>query len=99
MTLDELKDRWPQVNVELHGVDLSLYLLYIAKGDVLEPVTDRRGNTLRFASDYAARKALREAGVSQFDFVHSSPYGEMVGMQGSAADTQMRMTINLKPDQ
>ena len=99
MTLDEVKDRWPDVSVELHGVDLSVYLLFTVTDDALEPITDRRGNSLQFTSDYAARTALRDAGVTQFDFVHSSPYGEMVGMEGSAADTEMRITINLKLDQ
>ncbi len=95
MTLDELAVLAPDIAVELHGVDLSFYMLFVVQGDSLLPVVDKQGKSVRFTSQYAARTALREAGFSRFEFVHRSAYGEMVGLDTSHGNTEMRLTVSL----
>ena len=56
---------------------------------------DSRGQTLRFFSRSKALKPLSETGLETADFVHQSAFGEMIGMEGSREQTELRQTINL----
>jgi uncharacterized protein DUF6482 len=95
MLLEKLRELAGVTKIELHGIDLSYYVIYVVDGDALTPVVDKNGASLRFHSQHAARMALKEIGVTQFDFVHRSAYDEMVGLQTEGSDTEMRLTVKL----
>jgi hypothetical protein len=81
--------------VEIHAIDLMIYLVYSVTGERKTPLHDARGQTQKFPSRYAAQRALQDAGVATATFVHRSAYGEMIGTEGSIADTELRETIEL----
>ena len=81
--------------LEVHGVDPSIYLIFICKADARTPIKDSRGNNLTFRSRSKAFDALREIGVKRADFVHKSAFDEMVGV-GDGTPTEHRETINLQ---
>jgi hypothetical protein len=81
--------------VELHAVDLTIYLVFSAQGDSLLPVVGKNGERLRFPSRAAAQLALKEAGLTRLDFVHHSAYGEMVGLDYATGTTELRQTVDL----
>jgi hypothetical protein len=98
MTLRELarqRDTDGDPQVEVHGIGPMLYLLYVVEGNHRRPVQDERGRTLRFPSRAAAQQALEHCGILRATFVHSSPYGEMIGVTGSGSDTELRETMIL----
>ena len=82
--------------VEVHAVDPMIYVLFLRRGEHLDPMQDGRGTSLQYRSRHAALKALREAGLAEVDFVHRSAYGEMIGVEGTSSDTELRQTIRLQ---
>ncbi len=103
MTLNDLKRRIAASGdatgegapvVEVHGVDLALYLLYCREGDFMVPIT-KGSRALRFQSRYAALKALKNIGLRRADFVHTSAYDEMIGLDSTDSRAELRETINL----
>jgi hypothetical protein len=81
--------------VEVHGISPMLYLIYLIVDGSRRPLQDERGRTLRFPSRAAAQRALSECGLQRATFVHTSPYGEMIGMTGSGQDTELREILIL----
>jgi len=101
MTLDDLQQLFATgatPALEIHGLDPMLYVVYRVDGARPEPLLDRRGDTLRFRSRYAAQRALAECGAQRAAFVHRSAYGEMVGLDDHGADTELREMLFLKRD-
>jgi hypothetical protein len=82
--------------LELHAVDPMIYQLFNRVGEALVPVRGPAGSAVRFTSRHAALSALRETGLSRVAFVHRSAYGEMIGVTGSSADTELRELIRLR---
>ncbi|MEM7078317.1 MAG: DUF6482 family protein [Pseudomonadota bacterium] len=66
--------------LELHAVDPMIYVVFCKEGEQLRPLHDTAGDVLKFRSRFAALQALREAGVAGVQFVHNSPYDEMIGL-------------------
>ena len=100
MTLNELKRAVaadPQLVplVEVHSVDLALYVAYCRHGERMTPVTSG-ARALRFKSRYAAFKALKGVGLTEVEFVHRCAYDEMIGMPSADNGAEMRETINLQ---
>ncbi len=98
MLFTELKDlisRNTAPDLEVHGVDPSIYLIFSCKADTRAPIKDSRGNNLTFRSRSKAFDALREIGVKRADFVHKSAFDEMVGV-GDGTPTEHRETVNLQ---
>ena len=98
MTLTELQALIRANNcpsLEVHGVDASIYLVFVRDREHLRPLTERGAN-LSFRSRYAALKAMADVGISQVDFVHRSAYGEMIGVENSHGDTELRQTVDLQ---
>ena len=95
MLFTELKDlisRNTAPDLEVHGVDPSIYLIFSCKADTRAPIKDSRGNNLTFRSRSKAFDALREIGVKRADFVHKSAFDEMVGV-GEGTPTEHRETV------
>lgn len=82
--------------IEVHALAPSLYVVFRVAGEHREPLADSAGSG-RFPSRAAALDHLRDAGVDEVDVVHFSAYGEMVGVAGSARDTEFRETVRLAP--
>jgi hypothetical protein len=98
MMLNELKDLVAQntaPNLEVHGVDPSIYLIYRCAANTRAPIKDGRGNNLTFRSRSKAFDALRDIGVKRADFVHKSAFDEMVGV-GDGTPTEHREKVNLQ---
>ena len=66
--------------VELHAIDPIVYVLYLSNSLGRQPVKDKKGKTIIYRSQSAARKELLDNGVKTFDFVHKTAYDEIVGM-------------------
>ena len=101
MTIDDLQRLCASADapaLEIHGLDPMLYVVYRVDGPSPEALLDRRGNTQRFRSRYAAQRALAECGARRAVFVHRSAYGEMVGLQDVGAETELRETLYLSAD-
>jgi len=81
--------------VEVHGIGPMLYPVYVVVGDVRRPVKDERGRTVSFPSRAAAQRALADSGLTRATFVHTSAYGEMIGVTGDSRDTGLRETLIL----
>lgn len=82
--------------IEIHALAPSLYVAFRVDGARREPIGNP-GRALRFPSRAAALDHLRAAGTREVDVVHLSAYGEMVGVAGSARDTEFRETVRLVP--
>ena len=82
-------------DLEVHGVELSLYLSYQRDGEQLTALCDRHGKTLRYKSREHALRALADIGVTTVDFVHRSVYSEMIGVEGDMAQTELRESLSL----
>lgn len=95
MRLDDLAAAGDELALEVHAVDPVIYLIYRVAGEQLIPLVDEQGATLRFPSRHAAVQALREAGVREVDFVHTSAYGEMVGLDYAEGPNELRQHIKL----
>jgi hypothetical protein len=97
MTLGELKsaaNSGQQPQIEVHGVDPSIYLIFVLSAGERRPLVDHRGKTLSYRSRSKAFDALRETGVQRADFVHKSAFDEMVGV-GDGVPTEHRETVTL----
>ena len=98
MTLQEIETLMRSggdVQLEVHGVDAAIYLVFQRFGERLTPVSDA-GKRLRYTSRYAALKAMADAGVPAVDFVHRSAYGEMIGAETPHDANEMRQTVDLR---
>jgi hypothetical protein len=82
--------------VEVHGIGPMLYLMYVVVGNDRRPLQDERGGTLQYPSRSAAQRALADCGLRRATFVHTSAYGEMIGMAGGGRDTELRETLILE---
>ena len=97
MQLNEIKalvTRDTNLDMEVHGIDPSIYLIFYCRDGERTPVKDRDGKNLTFRSRTRAFNALRDAGVQRADFVHRSAFDEMVGV-GDGTPTEHREQINL----
>ncbi|NCF45169.1 MAG: hypothetical protein GWP70_10170, partial [Proteobacteria bacterium] len=66
MQLNDLKTlvtRDAIFNMEVHGIDPSIYLIFYCHDGERTPIQDRGGKNLTFRSRSKAFDALREAGV------------------------------------
>ncbi|MEM6999220.1 MAG: DUF6482 family protein [Pseudomonadota bacterium] len=81
--------------VEVHSMELALYVIMALIDGELCPVYDSQGEPLKYSSRYAALKALKNAGLSHADFVHKSTYDEMIGAPSVAGGAEMRESIDL----
>lgn len=82
-------------DIEVHGVDPMIYLIFAVLDSKLVPVAGKEGKRLCFPSRYAALHTLREAGITAVTFVHRSAYGEMVGLDDAGQTNEMRQIIPL----
>jgi len=101
MTLEELRSliaAGDQVELEVHGLDPMLYVVYRVEQGRLAVLCDARGATLKYRSRYAAQRALADCGASRATFVHRSAYGEMVGLDTVGAATELREPLLLSRD-
>ncbi len=89
----------PTAIVELHAIDPIVYVLYLSNSLGRQPVRDKKGKTIIYRSQNAARKELIENGVTTFDFVHMTAYDEIVGMPEWGARQEQRRTVNLESDE
>ena len=97
MNLSELKNHISQGDhpeLEVHGIDPSIYLIFSLANGKLQPVVDHRGNTLKYRSRSSAFDALKDVGVQRADFVHKSAFDEMVGV-GNGIHTEHREPVTL----
>ena len=97
MQLNEINapvTRDTNLDMEVHGIDPSIYLIFYCRDGERTPVKDRDGKNLTFRSRSRAFNALRDAGVHRTDFVHRSAFDEMVGV-GDGTPTEHREQINL----
>jgi len=97
MQLNEIKalvTRDTNLDMEVHGIDPSIYLIFYRRDGERTPIKDRDGKNLTFRSRSKAFDALRDAGVQRADFVHRSAFDEMVGV-GDGTPTEHREQINL----
>jgi hypothetical protein len=83
------------VEVEVHAVDPMIYVAYLVSGKRRQPVT---GRGRQFPSRYAAMRALAKTGLAEAVFVHRSPYGEMIGLDGNADESEMRERVSLQAE-
>ena len=97
MQLNEIKalvTRDTNLEMEVHGIDPSIYLIFYCRDSERTPIKDRDGKNLMFRSRSRAFDALRDAGVQRADFVHRSAFDEMVGV-GDGSPTEHREQISL----
>ena len=97
MQLNEIKalvTRDTNLDMEVHGIDPSIYIIFYCLDGERTPIKDRDGKNLTFRSRSRAFNALRDAGVQRADFVHRSAFDEMVGV-GDGTPTEHREQINL----
>ena len=97
MQLNEIKalvTRDTNLDMEVHGIDPSIYIIFYCRDDERTPIKDRDGKNLTFRSRSRAFNALRDAGVQRADFVHRSAFDEMVGV-GDGTPTEHREQITL----
>ncbi len=97
MHLNGLKNaiaRNEAVQVELHAAEQVLYIPFLRNGDSLQPL-HANNTTLTFPSRSKALVALAQTGLRSVDFVHRSSYGEMIGTEGSIANTEFRQRVDL----
>ncbi len=83
-----------KLDLEVHGIDPSIYLIFYCRDGERTPIKDRGGKNLTFRSRSKAFDALRDAGVQRAEFVHRSAFDEMVGV-GDGTPTEHREQINL----
>lgn len=98
MKLSELKAsilRGQPVAIELHSVELALYVPYRKQGDTLLPLLDEAGHVVKYRSRYAGLKALQTLGLQTAEVVHVSPYDEMIGLDSTPGQSEMRETVDL----
>ena len=84
-----------EISVEVHAVDPMVYVAYQVDGEERIPIRAEGRFGMSFPSRHAAQRALRAAGLQSVTFVHRSPYGEMIGMEGTAADSEFREVVKL----
>ena len=97
MTLSELQTAVKsgrQPKIEVHGVDPSIYLIFVLAEGERRPLVDQRGKTLSYRSRSKAFDLLRDTGVQRADFVHRSAFDEMVGV-GNGVPTEHRESVTL----
>lgn len=97
MRLSDLKNSVAQgisPEIEVHGVDPSIYLIFSCESSRRIPVVDQGGSTLKFRSRSSAFEALKDIGIRRADFVHKSAFDEMVGV-GNGIPTEHRESVNL----
>jgi len=98
MLLNELQDlvsKDSAPDIEVHGVDPSIYLIFSCEAGSRTPIKDLGGSNLTFRSRSNALNALRDIGVKRADFVHKSAFDEMVGV-GDGTPTEHRESITLQ---
>lgn len=98
MTLRELERLTAgggSAEIEVHGVDPMIYLIFQRFGERLTPVIARSGSTAQFTSRHAALKALAAIGLDEVTFVHRSAYGEMIGTDGGADSTELLQRVRI----
>jgi hypothetical protein len=101
MTLEDLQKLFAAggaPELEIHGLDPMLYVVYVVVAGKPVVLVDAKGATLRFRGRYAAQRALADCGAQRATFVHRSAYGEMVGLDDGGADTELRETLLLTRD-
>jgi hypothetical protein len=101
MTLAELTtliSSGGHVEVEVHAIDPMIYVAYLVSQGQRRPITERGNRARKFPSRYAATRALSQTGLSEAVFVHRSPYGEMIGLDGSADESEMRERVLLQTE-
>ena len=86
------------VEVEVHAIDPMIYVAYLVSGERRHPLTERGRRARRFPSRYAAMRALAQTGLPEAVFVHRSPYGEMIGLEGNADENEMRERVPLQTE-
>ncbi len=97
MKLNDVKNQVSLGNppgFEVHGIDPSIYLIFVLMDGERRPIVDERGQTLKFRSRSRAFDALRDVGVQRAEFVHKSAFDEMVGV-GNGMPTEHREQVNL----
>ena len=97
ISFDQLKHRLETENsqpeIEIHSVDLSIYIAYLREQECLTPLADDKHIT-RFPSQYAVQRKLAECGIKQATLIHRSAYSEMVGLAAEGASaTELRQVI------
>lgn len=95
MTLDDIRKEPLALNLEVHAVDPMIYMVFEARGERLIPMVNKNGKSVSFPSRFAALSALKDAGVQTVSFVHRSAYGDMVGLDDAAGDTELRQQLKL----
>ena len=98
MTLTELQRNIASgatLQIELHALEQVLYMPYLRQGDDLQPLRDGRGQVLKYPNRERALIALARTGLEHADFVHRSPYGEMIGTDTENQNTELRERIDL----
>ena len=83
------------IDLEVHAVDVAIYQVFAHSDEQLTPVLNSSGQSLTFPSRYAALQALAELGVDSVEFVHRSAYGEMIGMETSEDQSEMRQPVRI----
>lgn len=81
--------------IELHGFEQQIYIVFERTGDQLTPFKDDRKKVLKYPSITAAKSAFSKAGIESFEFVHATAYGEMIGNPGGYQETEMRQRIRV----
>ncbi len=98
MTLDDISkqlNRGGGLDIEVHAVELALYVPYLFTDEQRLPLTDKRGKPLYYPSRYAALRALKHTGLKTVDVVHVSAYDEMIGMPTAASSNEMRERVDV----
>jgi len=81
------------VSLEVHALSASVYQLFLRTGDAILPMKRADGRAVVYKSRYAALQVLADLGLDRVDCVHRSAYGEMIGMAGSLAETELRESV------
>ena len=95
MTLDDIRKQPGARKLEVHAVDPMIYMVFAAAEQRLTPLVNKNGKSVSFPSRFAALSALKDAGVQTVSFVHRSAYGDMVGLDDVAGDTELRQQLKL----
>ena len=83
------------VELELHGFEQQIYVVFERVGETLTPFKDDGDEVLKYPSLSAAKMAFSKAGLAAFEFVHTSAYVEMIGLPDDHRDTQLRQRLTV----
>ena len=81
------------LEIELHAIEQVMYVPFVRVSGQLEPLRDRRNDSLKFPSRFRALQVLAKTGLDTVMFVHRTSYAEMVGAPADDGASEMRQPL------